>query len=58
MDDREKMENITPEEEEDDKDMLKVMRGFAQWVQEMDFDEKAFEDGLKELAKEIGEDVE
>ena len=58
MDDREKMENITPEDEEEDKDMLKVMRGFAQWVQEMDFDEEAFEEGLAELAKEIGEDFE
>ena len=56
MEDREKLETITPEDEEDDGDMLKVMRGFVRWVQEVDFDEKAFEAGLQELAKEIGEE--
>ena len=52
MDDRERLGNITPEEE-DDGDMFKAMRDFMKGVQEMDFDEESFEAGLKELVDQI-----
>ena len=52
MDDREKLESITPEEE-DDGDMFKAMRDFMKGMQEADFDEEAFAAGLKELTDQI-----